>query len=223
MRAGARASAKDKAYEFVKNEILGNTLGAGEFLTEESVAAELGVSRTPVREAFLRLDAEALLTLVPRKGAFVRPTTQREVHEVIEVRTLVEQWATEQILGSPSAEPRDRVAARLSELVREQTDLAERSDAAGFIERDRMFHIEIVAATNNQVLVDLYQRLRDQQLRMGVQAVTSNAERFDSVIREHGAIVEAFLRGSADDAKAALRTHLETTRDVLLAHMGVKA
>jgi len=213
-------SAKDRAYEFIKGEILGNALGEGEFLTEEGIAAALGVSRTPVREALLRLDAEALLTLVPRKGAFVRPTTQREISEVLEVRSLVERFAVERVFEPEFGARREHVAQALASLVQEQAELAARDDASGFIERDRGFHAEIVAAAGNLVLGDLYQRLRDQQLRMGVQAVTADRARYESVLREHGAIVEAFERGSQDDVQAALSEHLRTTRQVLLARMG---
>jgi DNA-binding GntR family transcriptional regulator len=214
------ASAKERAYDYIKGEILGATLGEGEFLTEEGLATALGISRTPVREALLRLDAEGLLTLVPRKGAFVRPVTQREISEVIEVRALVERFAAKQLCDPDFHQRRKLVAESLAALLREQTELATRNDAAGFIDRDRRFHAEIVAGAGNLTLVDLYQRLRDQQLRMGIRAVTADHDRYESVVREHEAVVEAVASGDADAVAAALNAHLETTRQLLLARMG---
>jgi DNA-binding GntR family transcriptional regulator len=218
-RQAETLSAKERAYDYIKDEILGNAIGEGEFLTEEGIAAELGISRTPVREALLRLDAEALLSLVPRKGAFVRPITHREISEVLEVRSLVERFAAERLCAPELAPGRELVAQGLQDLVQEQRELASHDDAAGFIDRDRRFHADIVAATGNLVLVELYQRLRDQQLRMGLRAVADGA-RYESVLREHEAIVGAVARGDAADVAAALSAHLETTRQVLAARVG---
>jgi DNA-binding GntR family transcriptional regulator len=213
-------SAKDRAYAFIKQQILTGAGPSGEFLTEDGVASELGISRTPVREAFLRLDAEELLTLVPNKGAFVRPTTEREVQDVLEVRKLVEVFAARRILSAEQEGARQRVVAQLTALHEDQQELAQRDDAAGFIDRDREFHLQIVSATGNQVLVDLYRRLRDQQLRMGLQAVVSDAARFQEVLREHRAIIDALSDANTDEVETALSVHLETTSRVLRAAMG---
>ena len=206
----AGSSAKQVAYDFVKSEVLAGPQNEGEFLTEEAVAAELGMSRTPVREAFVRLEAERLLELLPHKGALIRPISYREIVEVMEVRQMIEIFAARR-----SLERGAEIAADLAALLSEQRSLAKRGDAQAFIDCDRRFHTEIVTAAGNGLLVDSYQSLRDRQLRMGVRAIAGDPARIQQVLQEHGEIVSAFEARDPERARAALETHLRTTLDVL--------
>mgnify|MGYP000529442220 FL=1 len=86
-------TAKDRALEFVKERILDGTYVGGALLSEGEIAAELGVSRTPVREAFLLLEAGGLMRLYPKRGALVVAVSPDEVRDVMETRLLVERHA----------------------------------------------------------------------------------------------------------------------------------
>lgn len=206
---GATLSAAEMAYAHVRQTILGDPGNETRFLAEESVAGALGMSRTPVREAFRRLAADGLLTLIPRKGAVVMPMTDRQTREVIEVRSVVEAWSVERVLDDPAA--RDRLVVRLRENQARLESLGWDADPARFIECDRAFHREIVAASGNRVMLDLYERMRDQQLRLGVRAVAGHPERMEAVRREHGDIVEALAGGDPGLARAAVARHLDAT------------
>ena len=210
MTQPAGSSAKQVAYDFVKSEVLAGAQNEGEFLTEEAVAAELGMSRTPVREAFVRLEAERLLELLPHKGALIRPISYREIVEVMEVRQMIEIFAARR-----SLERGAEIAVDLAALLSEQRSLAKRGDAQAFIDCDRRFHTEIVTAAGNALLVDSYQSLRDRQLRMGVRAIAGDPARIRQVLQEHAEIVSAFEARDPERARAALETHLGTTLDVL--------
>ena len=98
------APAKDRAYEFVKERILDGGYPGGDLLSEGEVAEALGVSRTPVREAFLLLEAEGLMRLYPKRGALVVPVSPDEVHDVMETRMLVERHTADR-LARRGAEP----------------------------------------------------------------------------------------------------------------------
>src|SRR5215210_9105741 len=87
------APAKDRAYAWVKEQILEGIYPGGELLSEGEVARRLEMSRTPVREAFLLLEAEGLLRLYPKRGALVVPVSAAEVTDVMETRELVESFA----------------------------------------------------------------------------------------------------------------------------------
>jgi DNA-binding GntR family transcriptional regulator len=207
-----RGSAKQQAYEQIKQLILTRAGSEAEFLGEESLAAELGVSRTPVREAFLRLEAERLLQLVPGKGAFIPTVTEAEVAHVIEVRTLLEVFAGRHLASERTREGEDRIQ-RLREAHQAQKETLGREPeaVAEFIALDREFHREIIAASDNPVLLDLYERLRDRELRMDVQAHRRNPGRLAEAHREHGLILKALAGGDADIAEQAIRTHLRHT------------
>jgi DNA-binding GntR family transcriptional regulator len=210
-RSGGR-SAKELAYDYVKSEVLAGRWPEGGFLTEEQVAAALGMSRTPVREAFARLEAEQLLELLPSKGALIRPISYREIVDVMEVRQMIEVFAARRLLERGAD-----ISGGLSRLLAEQRSLADRGDAEAFIECDRRFHTQIVAAAGNDLLASWYQGLRDRQLRMGIQAVVSEPARTRHVLGEHEEIVAAFDAGEADQACTAIEGHLRTTLDVLRA------
>src|SRR5215216_1189136 len=99
----AKRSATDRAYDFTKQRVLDSTYAGGDLLTEGEVADALGLSRTPVREAFLRLQGEGLLRLYPKRGALVVPVSVGEIEAVIETRMLIERFALDKVLGNGAA------------------------------------------------------------------------------------------------------------------------
>jgi DNA-binding GntR family transcriptional regulator len=213
-----QAPAKDLVYDYVRREILWKTGPEGEFLAEEVVGRQLGLSRTPVREAFLRLEAEGFITLVPRKGALVLPMTERLIRDVMEVRRLAESWGARKVMVDPGA--RAELVGRLTshhERMIGLTDAESDGEVWTYIECDREFHREIIAAAANQVLLDLYERLRNLQLRMGRRAVGASVRRVHAVNAEHERIIKAFASGKEANALSAISRHLDVTERVLCA------
>lgn len=207
--AGRRSgSSQDVAYRWLKRHVATLPRHEGRFLTEAEVSEATGTSRTPVREALLRLEAEGLLQIVPKKGAFVPPVTDAEVEAVMQARGLVEDWCVRQI--APVAGP---LAADLERLVARQEELQDAP--VSFIECDREFHRAIVRAAGNPVLAGFYESLRDRQLRMGLRAIAASAERTRIVLAEHAAIVEGVRSGDPVAAAAAVASHLAGTLDAL--------
>ncbi len=98
-----RPAAKDRALDYVKSQVLTGAFPGGELISEGEVASALGMSRTPVREAFLRLEAEGLLRLYPQRGALVVPVSSEEARAVIEARLLLEA-----VRGPPRGRARAR-------------------------------------------------------------------------------------------------------------------
>jgi DNA-binding GntR family transcriptional regulator len=178
------------------------------FLTESEVALAAGTSRTPVREALLRLEAEGFLEIVPKKGAFVPPISDAEVRAVMQARGLVEDWSVRSV-ASAAAGAEAEFLGELEQLLDEQQRLL--VDPVAFIEHDRRFHRTIVRRAGNDVLAEFYETLRDRQVRMGLRAVASSANRARTVLTEHAAIVAALRRGDAEQAGAAVAAHLAST------------
>lgn len=197
-------AAQDVVFRWLKQHIASLPRKGGVFLTEAEVSQATGTSRTPVREALLRLEADGLLQIVPKKGAYVPPVTEADIDAVMQARGLVEEWCARRAADLGAA-----LAAQLDELIERQT--AQKDDPVAFIESDREFHRVIVEAAGNPVLAGFYESLRDRQLRMGVYALTTSGRRIDEVLAEHGAIVAALRSRDGGRAVAAVARHLATT------------
>jgi DNA-binding GntR family transcriptional regulator len=201
-------SAQDSTYDWLRRRIVTLSRHEATFLSEVALAAEAGVSRTPVREALLRLEAEGWLRIVPRKGALIAPISDAEVDAVMQARLLIEEWGVREVVDRG-----EQLVDRLDALVQEQCRY--RDDPATFIDLDREFHRTIVAAAGNPVLSDFYESLRDRQLRMGLQVMVADADRAEQVVTEHRAIVEGLRNLDRDDALLAVHGHLDKTLSAL--------
>ncbi|MCL2551921.1 MAG: GntR family transcriptional regulator [Actinomycetia bacterium] len=196
--------AAERVYQHVKSGVLDRSYEGGTLLTEGDLAEAVGVSRTPVREALLRLEAEGLLKLYPKKGALVLPVSAQEIADVVETRLLVERHAVRKFAGGVPA----GLIERLEESLDEQRVHAGSGDLAAFAVADRCFHAEIVRASGNRILAQLYDQLRDRQLRMGVATMHAEPSRVAKNIAEHAEILQALRDGAVETAEAAVGRHV---------------
>jgi DNA-binding GntR family transcriptional regulator len=206
--AATGGSAAARVYAHVKERLLDGTFPGGSLLSENEVAQRLGLSRTPVRQAFVQLEAEGLLELYPKRGALVVPVAASEIEDVFEARLLVEQHCTKRAVAAGAA-----LDAELREAIAEQ-ERALQAGAAGFAEADRRFHRAIVAAAGNAILTRLYDALRDRQRRIAAVAVArggaAGVERF---VAEHREIAAALERRDGEAASELVAAHLRSARD----------
>ncbi|MGC9542038.1 GntR family transcriptional regulator [Streptomyces sp. UG1] len=196
--------AADRVYTHVKQGVLDRRYEGGTLLTEGELAEAVGVSRTPVREALLRLEVEGLIKLYPKKGALVLPVSAQEIKDVVETRLLVEEHAARKAVPAPPG-----LIERLQELLDRQKAQAAAGDLAGAAVTDRCFHAEIVRSGGNEILSRLYDQLRDRQLRMGVAVLHSHPDRIAKTLAEHEEILEALRSGDADAAVGLVHRHID--------------
>jgi DNA-binding GntR family transcriptional regulator len=210
MRYRCIMSATDRAYRFAKERILDGRFPGGELISEGDVAAGVSLSRTPVREAFLRLEAEGLLRLYPKRGALVVPVSAAEVESVLETRVVVERFALEKVI-------RDAIdlGGAPEEAIARQEELAAAGDAPGFVEADRAFHRVFVAAAGNPILLALHDSLRDRQARMGLAALARGTHRTQQILLEHRALADAVQAGDEEAAHRLVGEHLGATLALL--------
>ncbi|HET9891095.1 MAG TPA: GntR family transcriptional regulator [Mycobacterium sp.] len=208
--ASRRGAAKDRALDHVKTQILTGEFAGGELISEGDVATALGMSRTPVREAFLRLEAEGLLRLYPQRGALVVPVSPEEVRAVMEARLVLEQFAAGKVIGRGPA-VRAVVFERQSGELRRQRDAATAADWRGFLESDRAFHAITLEESGNAILSNFYSALRDRQMRMIGESALREPDRVAQIMTEHRGIAEALRDGDLTLARHAVRTHLIST------------
>ncbi|MEX0428883.1 GntR family transcriptional regulator [Nocardioides sp. DS6] len=209
--------ASRRAYESVKDRILTGALPAGDLLSEVEIAHELDVSRTPVHEAFLRLEAEDLLRLIPRRGAVVVPVPPQEGADLLEVRRALETAAVRRLAGEAYAAARASLAERLAEAVAEQERLVPARDVAAFAVVDEAFHRAIVSASGNALADRFYATLGDRQRRMTIGAVGGRPDHLAVLVEEHRRLADLAVAGDPDGFDTALVEHLDRTHDTFLA------
>lgn len=207
-------SAADRAHAILHERILDGTLPGGTLISEGQIADELGVSRTPVREAFLRLSAEGWMELFPKRGALVRPVQPGEIAEVIEARQVIESAAVHKATGDAGSAA--RLAARLQEVVARQVTAATAGDLSAFARADVDFHQEIVEAEENSILGAFYRTLRDRQQRMTARSVRSRAGALDAIVAQHTELARLIADQDADGFARALGEHMHSIHQDLL-------
>lgn len=205
----AAVSAPDVAYRWLRQTISALPWDEELFLNENAVAEASGTSRTPVREALLRMEAAGLVRRVPHKGAFIPALSEKDIAVMMEARQVIEEWAVRKV----TSDGRDTTA--LDDLLAQQAQAL--ADPLLFIECDVHFHRHIIELADNPVLQHVYDSQRFKQLRMGVKAVVDSAGRSDHVLLEHQAIVRAMRTGDPDAALGAVRDHLNSTLTALQA------
>jgi DNA-binding GntR family transcriptional regulator len=204
MPAGAAA---DRAYAMTKELVLTGDLPGGHLFSEGDIAERLGISRTPVREAFLRLQAEELLVLIPKRGAVVAPVPPGEAEDVLDAREAVETAAVRRLLRRPDLLPEvlETLRAALAEQERHTDDLH------AFAEADEAFHRAIVDAGRNALTMRFYATLGDRQRRMSVHALGPSPDLVPVILAQHRELV-GFVEAHDDAGFArALRAHLDGT------------
>jgi DNA-binding GntR family transcriptional regulator len=197
-------SAARRAYDFAKWAILSSVYRAGDVITEGGLAHEVGVSRTPAREALLRLEVEGLVQLHPKKGAVVSTFSVHEIEDVLEARVLVENHT-----AAKSFARREALLPQVEQAHATMKQRRRERDTAGFTEADRVFHELIVDAADNAVLSAIYRMLRERQTLFTSAMVRGRVDRMDAAIAEHERILET-LRGDDQDAFCkVVNQHLE--------------
>ncbi|PZF66204.1 GntR family transcriptional regulator [Curtobacterium sp. MCBD17_013] len=205
-------SSAERAYEHTKQRIIRGELPGGALLSEGVVCQELGISRTPVHEAFLRLAAEQLLTLESRKGAVVRPMSPSESADVLEMREAVEASAATRALRSG---PRPDLVPVLDDLLRDQADAIAEHDVDRFVDADDAFHTAVVAAAENPVAVHFTRLLHDRQQRLRHQLIRVRPEQLHPALDQHRALARAVAAGDAARYAEVLRDHVAGHRGAL--------
>jgi DNA-binding GntR family transcriptional regulator len=203
-------SAAERAYRHVKGRILSGTLAGGELISEGEIAVALGISRTPVREAFLRLEAQGWMRLYPKRGALIVPMPADEADHVIQARFAVETAAVRML----AQRDRTAVVTSLRDSIARHKNLAAAGEVDQFTIEDAGFHRLFVVAANNPLLSDFYDTLRDRQLRMTSTSVLRDAAQMERIIKNHTELIDLIEVADTEGFAAALAGHLTAVHDL---------
>lgn len=201
---------RDTAYHAIKREITSGAWAPGTQLQPPELAANLAMSRTPVRDALNALQQEGLVEVLPRRGYFVSRVTIRDVEEVFDLRLILESASARRAATLISLAEIERLAA----LSRGYTQ-NEREGYLAYLRENRDFHLAIAAATGNRLLHETLARVLDHIQRFLILRLDL-APDADEQLAEHQALLDAFRRREADAAEALMRTALERARSAVL-------
>jgi DNA-binding GntR family transcriptional regulator len=209
--ANRSMSLAEQAYEQLKEKILKNDYPSGEFISINFICESLdGLGRTPVREAVQKLHEERLLSVVPRKGIIVPEFDIRSMLEQLELRFVLERYATVQAAGKLSQTDIKRLENMIEELRNHD------GKSAYTLARVNMFfHMFFAEMTKNKELISTLNHIYDHQIRVYT-FYYEDSDRPWSTQLEHTAILKALVSGDLAAIETAMLSHYENTRQALL-------
>ena len=213
MQDSARTTRVSDAYDRLKDEIRTNRMPPGYQAPEPEIAMRLGMSRTPVREALIRLEAEGLVELVPRRGARVLPIKPEDMREIYEILSALEPEAA---AGVAASHPSPEDLRPLEEATADMEAALAVKDLDAWAEADDRFHLRLLELNGNRRLQRIISAVYDQVHRARIVTLRLRALPERST-REHREILEHMRRGDANAARAAFRAHREKSAVELIA------
>lgn len=203
---------KQRAYEELKQSIQDATFAPGAFLSERQLATRLGMSKTPIKAALERLEAEGFVAVSPQQGIVVCALSVHEIADQFEIRLALESFVLRSLAGSLN--PAQTV--RLRENLRQQQHAAKTDDLAAAIALDTEFHTLFCEFLGNREILRVMLQLREKMHRVVARVFEQSMHRLTASYREHKAIADAVLEGHGDRAVTALEEHLNYGKQLLL-------
>lgn len=210
-----RVSISDQAYEVLKESIFGRQFAAGERLDLSVIEQQMGISRTPLREAITRLALEGLVEIVPRSGTFVTQPSRQDIVEQFGVRLALEVYA----IGVSAKRLTDRQMKQLASLARQMRALGEVQDRSEtysqYTELDRAFHRLIIEGAGNSLLVQLWEQV-NLHMQMARIRYRRTDRDLDTTIAQHEAIAQAMPERDPAVLRKLMHAHIERAKSALL-------
>ena len=202
---------REMVYEELKMQILKGSIIPGTRMMEVELAEEMGVSRTPIREAIRKLEKEGLVTIEPRRGAYASMISTEDMVEILEVRQDLE--------GLAAYFAADRMTDAQMEELRQVSssydDAVKRGNMEDMIKHDTRFHHIIVESCRNKILAQMIEQLQELVLRFRY-IYYDNFRRAENMPEEHAAILAAIAEGNADKARAAADIHVDRLKELVM-------
>ena len=198
-----QTSVGGRVYELLRNGIVQLQLQPGHALSEAELAGQLGVSRQPVREAFIKLGEAGLVEIRPQRGTFVRLISKREVENAQFLREAIEVAIVRKAAAQASAES----LGELREIVEQQRRMAQKGDHSGFLRLDEQFHQVIAAGVGCDDAWRVLDSLKAQMDRVRYLSLP-NATPIEIIIEQHSHILDAIEAKAPEKAEEAMHEHL---------------
>ena len=202
---------REIVYEELKRQIMVGEIAPGTRMMEVELAEEMGVSRTPVREAIRKLEKEGLVTIEPRRGAYASDISAKEMVDILEVRQDLEGMAA----GIAAQKITEEGKTELTEIARRYRESVEKGDVDEIIRNDEAFHKYIVGLSGNKTLVKMVSQVQELALRFRY-IYYEDFSRFQNQPTEHQAIVDAIISGNFNSARVNAEQHLASLKEFVM-------
>ena len=202
---------RDVVFNTLREAILKGELKPGERLMELQLAAKLGVSRTPIREAIRMLEQEGLAVTIPRKGAEVAKMTEKDMEDVLQIREALDELAAKIACEQISEEQLEKLVATMHEF----EESTKTDNVKKIAEADVKFHDIIYQSTGNPKLVNMLNNLREQMYRYRVEYLKEGETR-DVLVKEHEELTKAIRERDVERAKQLSFQHIENQRMAIM-------
>nr|WP_144365630.1 GntR family transcriptional regulator [Lacrimispora amygdalina] len=190
----------NQAYEYLYRKIVSCEYLPGQELNEKQLLEETSFGRTPLREALLMLQAENLIDIFPRKGMRITPFTEKSIDDLYQTRKLIEPTVCRKYITMYSK-------SKLLEFLK-QFERAEKGSDYDEFQIDTSFHSYLIGITENHILINLYQSVMIQQMRLAVYAALNDDQNRVGNLDQHRAIIDALLRENEEDVQDAIVLHI---------------
>jgi DNA-binding GntR family transcriptional regulator len=211
IQVSKRKSLREEVYDSLRKSILHGKLKAGQRLIEEQLAHQIGISRTPVREAFHKLEKDDLVIRLPKGGFAVREFTKADVEEIFGIRCALESYAA--YLATLHITP-DKISA-LEKKMEELQKALEGGDTNKVVQLNTEFHNLLYKACKSKKLADMINNYSDYFYRYRA-AFPINEDNFKYTVDDHRSMLEAMKKKNPRVVEKLVRTHLEKTKELVL-------
>ncbi|MCR5481328.1 MAG: GntR family transcriptional regulator [Clostridia bacterium] len=202
---------REIVYEELKRQILTGKIDPGTRMMEVELAEDMGVSRTPIREAIRKLEKEGLVVIEPRKGAYASQISTKDMVDILEVRQTMEGLAAFFAATRMSQEKKEFLA----EISSSYNEAVKTGNTADMIKYDTEFHHAIVESSGNKVLLQMIEQLQELVLRFRY-IYYDDFRRAEKMPEEHQAILNAIVSGKSEQAREEAYNHIEYLKEMVI-------
>ncbi len=203
MTALIKSTIREQIYEILKERISSGFYLPGQKLSEVAICEELGVSRSPLREAIRLLEADGLVMGEPNKGVYIKNLCEKDVRDLYQVEIMMQNASIQ--CGSKNINEEEKRV--LQDLADEFRETYRSGDLNAYLKTSEKFHNEIVSLCDNSITKDIYQRIGFQNHRFRLMSL-KDPERFQKSYTEHLEIIDALLAGDSRKAQKLMTEHL---------------
>ncbi|MDZ4763357.1 MAG: GntR family transcriptional regulator [Chloroflexota bacterium] len=203
---------KDHAYTLLKTRIMDGDFNPGTFLSERQLAAQLGMSKTPIRAALERLDVEGFVSVSPQQGVIVREMSVQEVNDLYDLRIALETFVMRRVAGRLN----EGQVRQLQDFIDEQYQQVPGKTVAEYRGLDADFHLTLCAFANNNEILRVMKHQRERLTHIITNVLKRVPERMTVGINEHVTILQVLVDGDGEMAARLMQTHLENGKRILL-------
>ncbi|MCR5230845.1 MAG: GntR family transcriptional regulator [Solobacterium sp.] len=205
-----KTTIREQIYDILKNRILSEYYAPGKKLSEVEICRELGVSRSPLREALRQLEADGLVSGTANKGVCVRKLNEKDVKDLYQVEIMIQNTSIQ--LGAQNIDEAKRKI--FEELAEEFSQTYNSGDFDAYLSASEKLHNEIVSLCSNEITEGIYRQIGIRNYRFRLMSL-KNPERFRNSYQEHLGIINALLSGDTALAQQIMLRHLQSASEVV--------